>query len=309
MTILALTGGVGGAKLSLGLAEVLAPDEIVFAVNVGDDFEHLGLRISPDLDTLTYTLAGKVSSEHGWGREQESWACMAELEVLGGSTWFRLGDRDLALHLYRTERLQQGAILSEITKTVCERLGVKHRVVPVTDDELRTHVETEQGLLSFQDYFVRRQCEPAVKAIHYCQPTPARLSDAIDLATIDGIVICPSNPFLSVDPLLAVGELAVFMKNRDCPVVAVSPIVGDRALKGPTAKMMDELDMPTTCTRVAEHYMDYVDGFVLDPQDAHHKSDIERIGMRVAVTPSIMSSLQDKIALATACIEFLDELK
>lgn len=308
MKILALTGGIGGAKLCLGLANVLAPDRVIFAVNVGDDFEHLGLYISPDLDTLTYTLANEVNPETGWGRSEESWQCITELERFGAPTWFRLGDRDLALHLVRSQKLRGGATLSEVTQSLCEGLGVQHAVVPISDDPIRTHVDTEQGLLSFQDYFVRRRCEPKVRAVEFRQPQRARLNPRIDLNAIDAVLICPSNPFLSIDPLLAVDDLTDFLKMGRVPVVAVSPIVGNRAIKGPTAKMMQELDMPSTSLRVAKYYEEIVNGFVVDSCDAASKQALEGLGMQVVVTPTIMNSLHDKIALAKACCEFLSEL-
>ena len=309
MTILALTGGVGGAKLSLGLATILPPREVVFLVNVGDDFVHFGLNISPDVDTLTYTLADVVNTKQGWGRGDETWRCMDELDAYGGDTWFRLGDRDLGLHLFRTAMRQRGKTLTEVTAAVCSRLGIKHEVIPATDDYLRTIVHTDQGELSFQDYFVRLQCEPEVTSIAYAQPTPATLNSLVKKLDIDGVVICPSNPFLSIDPMLALDELKELLEERIFPVVAVSPIVGNRAIKGPTAKLMRELNMPTTCTRIAAHYRGLVDGFVLDVTDADHAADVEALGIRTRITPSIMNTLADKAALATACVAFLNEFR
>ncbi len=308
MTVLALTGGVGGAKLSLGLARILKPNEVVFVVNVGDDFEHLGLKISPDIDTLTYTLAGTVNEENGWGRANDSWRCMAELATLGTDTWFQLGDRDLAVHLLRTTHLATGATLTEVTKHIYERLGVEHNIVPVTDMPLRTFVETEQGPLSFQEYFVRFKCEPKVIAFEYAHAASASLSSAIDTHSVSGAVICPSNPFLSIDPILAVEAMRSLLQNRDFPVVAVSPIVGDRAIKGPTAKIMQELNLPTTCKQVAKHYRELIDGFVIDVSDREQKANIEALGMRVKVAPSIMRTAADKVELANVCMAFINEL-
>ena len=309
MTILALTGGVGGAKLSLGLVHILDPHEVTFVVNVGDDFEHLGLSISPDIDTLTYTLAGIVNQSTGWGREEESWDCLAELKRFEADTWFQLGDRDLALHLFRTGLIKSGKSLTEITEIICSRLGIDYKIVPATDASLRTHVLTDQGSLAFQDYFVRLQCKPKVTKLEYHQRIPASVSPAIKIDQISGVVICPSNPFLSIDPILEVDEIRSVLVERAFPVVAVAPIVGDRAIKGPTAKMMRELGMQVTCAGVARHYREILDGYVIDNTDSHHASEIEALGMRVRTAPSIMHTLEDKIALAGACVDFLDELR
>lgn len=309
MTILALTGGVGGAKLSLGLTHVLTPEEVIFVVNVGDDFEHMGLSISPDIDTLTYTLAGIVNASTGWGRAEESWDCLTELERYEADTWFQLGDRDLALHLFRTALLKRGKSLTEVTNIVCSRLGVKYKVAPATDASLRTRVVTDQGSLAFQDYFVRLKCEPKVSKLEYHQRIIASLSPAIDPDEVNGVVICPSNPFLSIDPILELDEMRSLLAHRDFPVVAVSPIVGDRAIKGPTAKMMKELNMSVTCAGVAQHYHELLDGYVIDHVDAHRASEIEALGVQVRKAPSIMHTIEDKVALARICMDFLEELR
>ena len=309
MTILALTGGVGGAKLSLGLTHVLTPEDVIFVVNVGDDFEHMGLSISPDIDTLTYTLAGVVNEATGWGRADESWDCLTELKSFEADTWFQLGDRDLALHLFRTALLKSGKSLTEVTNIVCTRLGVKYKVVPATDSYLRTRVLTDQGSLAFQDYFVRLKCEPKVSELEYHQRTTASMSPEIDPADVSGVVICPSNPFLSIDPILELDEMRSLLTNRNFPVVAVSPIVGDRAIKGPTAKMMREMNMSVTCAGVAQHYHELLDGYVIDDIDAHHASDIEARGIRTRKANSIMRTIEDKVALAKDCVDFLEELR
>lgn len=309
MTILALTGGIGGAKLSLGLTHVLDPSEVTFVVNVGDDFEHFGLNISPDIDTLTYTLAGIVNESTGWGRGDESWDCLTELKRLEADTWFQLGDRDVALHLFRTGLIKSGKSLTEITEIICSRLGVEYKIVPVTDSTLRTRVLTDQGSLAFQDYFVRLRCEPKVSAVEYHQGTLASLSPSINIDDVAGVVICPSNPFLSIDPILELDEMRSFLVHRDFPVVAVSPIVGDRAIKGPTAKMMRELNMPVTCVGVAQHYRELIDGYVIDNTDLHHQKEIEALGIRARIAPSIMYTLEDKAALASVCVNFLEELR
>jgi LPPG:FO 2-phospho-L-lactate transferase len=237
---LAITGGVGGAKLALGLSHVLSPDEIAFAVNTGDDFEHLGLSISPDIDTLTYTLADLANRELGWGRQDETWAFMDTLERFGGETWFRLGDRDLALHAYRTQALRAGSTLTGVTAEICRKLGITQAVLPMSDDPVRTTILTPDGPLAFQHYFVRDRCRPAVTGFEFRGADQARLNPRIEalLPDLKGVIICPSNPFVSVDPLLSIGSTRALLAGLTAPVVAVSPIVGGTAIKGPTAKMM-----------------------------------------------------------------------
>lgn len=303
---LAITGGVGGAKLSLGLANVLGPDQVAFAVNTGDDFEHLGFAISPDIDTLTYTLSGLANPTEGWGRLDETWSFMEALETLGGETWFRLGDRDLALHAYRTTAMAAGRTLTEVTGDIAGRLGVRHRILPMSDDPVRTTILTADGPLAFQHYFVRDRCAPRVTGFEFRGAATARLNPAIEamLPTLKGIIICPSNPFVSVDPLLAVGGTR--LGDLNVPVVAVSPIVGGAAIKGPTAKMMAELQIPSSAAAVAAHYGDLLDGFVLDEQDR----DLDgTLGLPTVVTRTVMVSLADRIALARATLEFLDRLR
>jgi len=304
---LAITGGVGGAKLSLGLAHVLDPGQVVFAVNTGDDFEHLGLSISPDIDTLTYTLAGLANPKEGWGRRDETWSFMDTLETLGGETWFRLGDRDLALHAYRTAALAAGRSLTAVTADIAARLGIEHCILPMSDDPVRTTIRTAAGALAFQHYFVRDRCAPGVTGFEFRGAAAARLNPAIEtlLPALKGIIICPSNPFVSVDPLLAIGDTRVRLTDLDVPIVAVSPIVGGVAIKGPTAKMMAELDIPSTAAAVAGHYGTLLDGFVLDEQDsALHGT----LGVPTVVTRTVMVSLADRIALARTTLEFLDSL-
>ncbi len=308
MTFLALTGGIGGAKLALGLSRVLKPHEIAFAVNTGDDFEHLGLHISPDLDTLTYTLAGRSNTETGWGRHDESWHFMATLEELGSETWFRLGDRDLGLHVERTRMLAAGATLTEVTHHLAGALGIDHPILPMSDDPVRTLVRTPAGTLSFQHYFVRDRCRPTVTGFDFqgagaATPNP-RILEVLNGCR--GILICPSNPFVSIDPILAVGGMRAALKSCSAPLIAVSPIVGNRAIKGPTAKMMRELDLPTTARQVALHYGDLLDGFLLDERDAALHGTLP---MPTAVAQSVMTTLEDRIALAEAAVEFIRKLE
>lgn len=307
--ILAVTGGVGGAKLAVGLAQLLGPDELMFAVNVGDDFTHLGLHISPDIDSLTYALAGQNNQELGWGRAGETWQFIETLGSLGGDDWFRLGDKDMALHMRRSLMLQDGASLSAATQEITQRMGIAHRVIPISDDPIRTVVQSTQGDLMFQHYFVRERCEPAVHGFRFEGMANAVLNPTIAayLADCDAIIICPSNPFVSVAPVI---EVAGFLAaTEQIPTIAVAPIVGGIALKGPAAKMMQELDIPTTALGVAEHYQHkyphLLNGFVIDSTDADSLPDFN---LPTIATQSVMSSLQDRIALAEACLDFFDQL-
>ncbi len=306
--ILAITGGVGGAKLALGLARLLGPDEVAFAVNTGDDFEHLGLEICPDLDTLTYTLADLANPDTGWGRRDETWQFLETLEALGGETWFRLGDRDLALHVRRSGLLAAGATRTEAAATIAAGLGVRHRLLPMSDDPVRTTVHTADGPLAFQHYFVRDRCAPAVTGFEFQGADAARPSPAL-LAWLDGadgVIICPSNPFVSVDPMLAIPGLREALRAGGAPVVAVSPIVRGAALKGPAAKMMQELDLPTSAVQVAEHYGDLLDGFVLDQQDAGLEP---RVRVPCVVAQTVMVTLRDRMDLAAAVLDFIARLR
>ena len=303
--ILAITGGVGGAKLALGLSKILTPDELLFLVNTGDDFQHLGLEISPDLDSLLYALSGKNNPELGWGRANETWACISELEELGADSWFRLGDRDLALHLLRTQMLNQGATLQNVADRLSKSLGIDHRIAPMSNDKISTTVNTPNGKLAFQEYFVREQCEPAVidfdfEGIENSKPNPVVMSW---LDECDGIIICPSNPYVSVDTILSVPKYRDTFQSK--PVIAVSPIVGGLAIKGPAAKMMTELGVPPTPIAVAKHYGSLLSGFVLDQTDHEQAKDIP---IPSIVTQTIMLTLLDRIALAEQCVRFLEEI-
>jgi LPPG:FO 2-phospho-L-lactate transferase len=306
--ILAITGGVGGAKLALGLSRRLGPDEVAFAVNTGDDFEHLGLEICPDLDTLIYTLAGLANPETGWGRRDETWGFLDTLKTLGGETWFQLGDRDLALHVRRSRLLSEGATRTEAAAEIAGRFGIEHALLPMSDDPVRTLVHTASGPLAFQHYFVRDRCEPAVTGFEFrgagqARPSPAIL-EWIDSA--DGIVICPSNPFVSVDPMLSLPGLRRALKASSAPVVAVSPIVGGTALKGPAAKMMAELALPARADEVARHYGELLDGFVMDRLDADLASGL---AVETLVTQTVMRSLEDRLALADEVLSFCRRLQ
>jgi len=308
--VIALTGGIGGAKLALGLYRVLPPHTLTLIVNTGDDFEHLGLRICPDLDTTLYTLADLANPELGWGRRGESWGFMQALEQLGGETWFRLGDADLALHVERTRRAARGEPLSAIMADLAGKLGVRAGIVPVSDTPIRTRLDTDAGELDFQDYFVRRRCAPRVRGVRFPGAAQARLAAparaALASPALQAILICPSNPYLSVDPLLAVPELRAALRTARVPVVAVTPLVGGRALKGPTAKIMAELGVPQHAAAVAAHYGPLIDGFVLDSADAEER---ERIGCAVHVTATVMRSLADREHLAREVLSFAARLR
>jgi LPPG:FO 2-phospho-L-lactate transferase len=304
MNVVALAGGVGGAKLAHGLAQVLAPDELTVVVNTGDDFEHLGLHIAPDLDTVMYTLAGLANPETGWGLAGETWNFLDALGRLGGETWFRLGDRDLATHVERSRRLWAGETLTDVTASLCAALGVGPRLLPMTDDVVRTVVETDEGDLAFQEYFVRRQCRPRVSGFRYegleaAVPTEQVLT-TLELAEV--IVFCPSNPFVSLDPILALP--GVRERVRSTGAVAVSPLVGGQALKGPAAKMFAELGRPATAVSVAEHYAGLLRGFVLDEVDAALRADIESDTLKVLVTNTVMQSEADRARLAREVLEW-----
>lgn len=306
---IALCGGVGGAKLALGLARVLPADSLTIVVNTGDDFRHLGLHVSPDIDTVLYTLADLANKELGWGLEGETWRFMEGLERLGGPTWFRLGDRDLATHAVRTTMLAEGRPLSEITRHLASRLGIGPNVVPMTDDPVATIVETDEGALAFQTYFVGRRAEPRVKAIHFEGSRSARPSQAASAAMarddLAGIIICPSNPWLSIDPLLAIPGWRKLLAERHVPIVAVSPIIGGKAVKGPTAKIMAELGLPLDVRAIVDHYRDLIDGFVLDTVDADREGTLE---LPTLVTNTLMRTIEDRIALAEATLGFCRRL-
>jgi len=313
MSVVALSGGIGGAKLSLGLKHVLPTDALTVIANTGDDFEHLGLVISPDIDTTVYTLSGLANTELGWGRAGETWSFMASLKALGGEAWFNLGDGDLALHVLRTRRLAAGETLSAITADFCRRLGVGARVVPMSDQPVRTMVHTPDGALLFQHYFVRERCEPRVTGFEFAgaavaSPAPAALRALADPG-LEAVAICPSNPFISIDPILAVPGMRAALLAAAAPRIAVSPIVAGAAIKGPTAKMMAELGLPSSAVAVAEHYRGLIDGFVLDEADAPLAGAIEALGMAVRVAPTLMRSLDDRTGLARAVLDFAATLR
>jgi LPPG:FO 2-phospho-L-lactate transferase len=306
-SILALAGGVGGAKLADGLAHLLG-ERLTVIVNTGDDFTHLGLHVSPDLDTVMYTLAGIANPQTGWGIAGETWNFLGQVERLGGPAWFRLGDRDLATHVLRTERLAAGDNHSAVTAMLCRALGVAATVLPMSDDPVRTIICSDDGELPFQDYFVRLACAVPVCSIRYDGAPVARLNSALAKLDPSAIVICPSNPYLSVDPILAVPGMQAWLRAQGCPIVAVSPIVGGAAIKGPAAKIMAELGAPASAVGIARHYAGLIDGLVIDVADAGLAPEITAEGMAVKVVPSVMSSAEDRVLLARTCLGFAGEI-
>lgn len=307
MRVVAIAGGVGGSKLAFGLARVLAPEDLTVVVNIGDDFTHLGLRICPDLDTVTYTLAGLDNRETGWGLAGDTFEALDALSRLDAPAWFRLGDRDLATHLWRTSLLAQGLTLTQATRRICHALGVGPAVLPATDDAVPTRVETDEGVLDFQDYFVRRRCEPRVSRVRFegiegASPSPDVIA-ALEAA--DGIVFAPSNPFVSIEPVLALPGVRALIERK--PAVAVSPIVGGAAIKGPAAKMLLELGLDVSAVGVARRYAGLVGAFVMDEVDAALAPEVASTGLRVRTAQSIMRSDADRESLARVCLAVLAE--
>ena len=306
MKIVALAGGIGGAKLAHGFAQILPPENLTVIVNTGDDFEHLGLYICPDLDTVCYTLAGLANPETGWGRVNESWNTIANIEKLGGPSWFRLGDQDIATHLERTRRLKNRQTLSQVTHDFCGAWGVKHTVLPMTDEPVHTIVDTvEHGELAFQDYFVRLHCEPKVKGFRFdgieqAKPAPGVLEP---IKAADAVVICPSNPWVSIQPILAVAGIRSALEAKF--VIAMSPIIGGQTVKGPAAKMYQELGITPSALAVAEHYRGLLNGFVMDKVDSELA---EKINVQTLVTNTRMNSTTDRARLANDVLHFIGSL-
>jgi len=305
MKIVALAGGVGGAKLAHGLAQHLSAQELTVIVNTGDDFEHLGLTVCPDLDTVCYTLAELSNPETGWGRLNETWNAITQVEKLGGPGWFRLGDQDIATHLERTRRLREGKTLSQITTEFCKAWGIIHTILPMTDSLVRTVVKTDEGDLAFQEYFVHRQCEPRVKGFRFdgagfAEPAPGA-REAIVAA--DAVVICPSNPWVSIDPIMAITEMRSLLTKKK--VFAISPIIEGKTVKGPAAKMFSELGIAPSALAVAEHYRDILSGFVLDTLDARLEPAIKLIKVKTFTTNTRMNHLTDRARLALDVLHFI----
>lgn len=315
--ILALSGGVGGAKLLHGLAELLPAEQLVAAVNTADDFEFWDLRICPDLDSNMYALAALNDQDRGWGMEDESWRTMVAMRRLGGETWFQMGDQDLATHLYRSMGLRGGKTLTEVTAAMCHHLGVSHRLLPMCEEPVATEVTTDQGVMEFQEYFVRERCQPVVKSLRFKGIAQARLNPAIEQWLQDdalaAVVICPSNPFLSVDPMLSVPGFRAALQRSGVPIVAVAPIVAGNAVKGPLGKMMAELDIPASADQVVRYYQQHHDqllsGYVLDEQDSHLADDIVHMGVAVTQTDTMMTDMAAKQRVASTVLELIEQLR
>jgi len=308
--VLALSGGVGGAKLALGLYRTLPPDTLIVVANTGDDFEHFGLSISPDLDTLLYTLSGQDNPELGWGRQGETWTFMSALERLGGETWFRLGDGDLATHVERTRRLAAGESLSAVIDDFRWHFGIAARLLPMSDQPVRTRLDTDRGRLDFQDYFVRQRCAPVVHRLSFAgsetaQPHPDFLAALAD-TKLRAVVLCPSNPFISIDPIISLPGVRAALTQCRAPVVAVSPIIGGKAVKGPTAKMMEELGLPVSTASVARHYRDFLDVYVADETD---RDAVSGLDVPVVLAQTMMVTLEDRQVLARTVLAAADRVR
>lgn len=306
--VVVLTGGVGGSKLVHGLARLLPAQDVTAIVNTGDDFLHLGLDVSPDIDTLLYTLSGQADPQQGWGRAGETWQFMAAVERLGAESWFRLGDGDLALHVLRTRALAAGERLSSVTHAFARQWGIGITILPMSDDRLETLVDSDEGELPFQHYFVKRRCEPRVRAIRFRQapaasPAPGVIEAIADPAT-RAVILAPSNPFLSIDPILAVPGLRDALRETPVPVVAVSPLVGGRAVKGPTAKIMAELGLEVSAATVAAHYGDFLDGMLIDESDPE-----AALPLRSARADILMTDVEDRMRVAAAALSLADMLR
>lgn len=310
--IVALCGGVGGAKLALGLANLESNFGLTIIANTGDDFEHLGLSISPDIDTITYTLAGIANPDTGWGRAEETWSFMESLADFGAETWFRLGDKDLALNILRTNLLSCGENLSDVTSHITGNLGIPSEIVPMTDSNVRTVFHTDRGTLEFQDYFVRLQCKPVVASIEFQGAGKAhpsrRFGELLTDPSVDAFIVCPSNPFISIDPILAIPSVRTSLANHPSSVVAVSPVVDGQSIKGPTSKLMSELDLGSSSADIAAYYGDFIDGFVLDHRDSDLCADIGKSGIHTFCSNIVMSTFSDRCQLARNVVGFAETL-
>ena len=311
--VLILSGGVGGAKLVHGLAEVLPTEQLSVVANTADDFNHWGLRICPDINSITYALGGINDEARGWGLKDESWRTMVAMRRLSGEDWFQLGDQDIATHLYRSMRLNQGDSLTQITGDIARRLGVETHLLPMSDDTVATRVYTDRGELEFQHYFVRERCEPKVERIEFVGIESARLNPRVRECIADpdlsAVILAPSNPFLSIDPILNLEDCRSLLKARGVPIVAVSPIISGRAVKGPAAKLMEELNMPTSAQAVAAYYRDLLTGFVFDEADAAEGDAVRSTGVNCLLEQTRMTDLSSKQHLAKAVLNFASSLK
>jgi LPPG:FO 2-phospho-L-lactate transferase len=308
--VVVLVGGVGGAKLAVGLAAILPPDALTIIVNTGDDFEHWGLHVSPDLDTLTYNLAALAHPETGWGLSSDTFQTLGMMTRYGAQDWFQLGDRDLATSLLRTMRLHDGTSLTKVTQALSEKLGVTHPILPMSDQPVRTRLDTDFGELAFQEYFVREKWQPVVKGIRFAGAEDAHPTREVvaALESATAIILGPSNPYLSIDPILAVPGIRQRIMHSPAPSVAVSPIIGGRAVKGPAAKLMAELGQDVSSFGVARHYDGILRGIIIDTQDRDDAPNIEALNIRTAVRNTLMQTPADKIRLGREVLEWIQEL-
>ncbi len=309
MKITALAGGIGASKLLLGLASVMPPEDITIIANTGDDIELFGLRICPDIDTVTYTLAGVINEEAGWGLKGDTFECLRWLARYGEASWFNLGDRDLATHIFRTTALRNGLSLTGVTDQLRRLLGVRSTILPMTDAYTPTRVVTDEGEMHFQEYFVRRKCEPRVREIRFddiesAQPAPSVLSAILEAGVV---IICPSNPFISIGPILAVPGVREALRQTEATVIAITPIIGGRALKGPAADMLSDLGHEVSARAVAALYSDFLDVFVLDEVDASMEAHISSLSTNLAVTNTVMNTLEDKQRLARTVLQLVED--
>tara|TARA_B110000116_G_scaffold81034_1_gene70477 strand:+ start:2913 stop:3875 length:963 start_codon:yes stop_codon:yes gene_type:complete len=310
--ILALSGGVGGAKLCRGLDQITDKDELVIIANTGDDFLYLGFYISPDIDTLIYTLAGENNIETGWGRTDETWKAHNVMRELGADNWFKLGDKDLEMHVYRSKEIQNGTSLTEITQKVSKIWNINSKILPMSNNSVKTIIESDIGTLSFQEYFVKKKCMPKVESITF-KNKKAKISqtvlDEMNDKNLTAIVFAPSNPYLSIDPILSLSEIKTFLHASSTPVIAVSPVVDGQAIKGPTTKIMTELGLDPSAVTIAKHYDGLIDGLILDVLDQSLVSQIEDMGIRTKVMNTVMHNDQDKIQLAQGVLDFAQEIE
>ncbi len=307
MNVTALAGGIGASKFLVGLAGVMPPEDISIIANTGDDIELFGLRICPDIDTVTYTLAGVINEDTGWGLKGDTFECLQWLARYGEASWFNLGDHDLATHIFRTNQLRSGRSLSEVTDGVRRSLGVRSTILPMTDAYTPTRVVTDEGEMHFQEYFVRRRCEPRVREIRFdniesAEPAPGVVTAILEA---EAVIICPSNPFISIGPILAVPGVRDALRETAATVVAITPIIGGQALKGPAADMLRDLGHEVSASAVAEMYDDLLDAFILDEMDVERTADIQARGIRVFSTDTVMNTLDDKQHLARWVLEML----
>jgi len=309
--LIAISGGIGGAKLCYGLDQILQPEQLRVIANTGDDFLYLGFYISPDIDTLIYTLAEVNNKETGWGREDETWKTHNVLGELGADNWFKLGDKDLALHLHRSKALRNGETLTSITQDIAERFKLKTIILPMSDHMIQTVVDTDKGSMPFQKYFVKESTNPKVREVSFESKHPEttkEVLEAINDPELTGFLIAPSNPYLSIDPILSIDKITQTIMQSNKPRVAVSPIIGGDSVKGPTAKIMEEMGLEVNVMTIANHYGNLIDGLIIDNADKEYIQAIESSGIKVKVSNILMHDNDDKTRLAKEAIEFLNEL-